>query len=60
MSKSTGTRIPSAKGRFGALREEHTVISSYRLGQECQPFSWDPPEDGLFEPRNILIASNGR
>ncbi|KIM40180.1 hypothetical protein M413DRAFT_446340 [Hebeloma cylindrosporum] len=42
------------------LKPVDVTINGRRLGQECQPFKWDPPEDGLFEPRNILIVSNGR
>ncbi|KAF9049822.1 hypothetical protein BJ165DRAFT_1454055 [Panaeolus papilionaceus] len=38
----------------------HQDAFSQRLGQECQPFSWDAPVEGLFEPDNILIVSNGR
>ncbi|KAL0068883.1 hypothetical protein AAF712_004214 [Marasmius tenuissimus] len=33
---------------------------SQRLGQECQPFLMDPPEEALFEPRDVVIVSNGR
>lgn len=33
---------------------------SERLGQECQPFRWDAPEEHLFKPENVLIVSNGR
>ncbi|KAG2015627.1 hypothetical protein CC2G_008882 [Coprinopsis cinerea AmutBmut pab1-1] len=33
---------------------------SQRLGQECQPFRWEAPPEGLFEPENIVIISNGR
>ncbi|KIL66287.1 hypothetical protein M378DRAFT_186093 [Amanita muscaria Koide BX008] len=29
-------------------------------GQECQPFDWQPPNDTLFEPHNVVIISNGR
>jgi len=32
----------------------------HRLGQECQPFRWDPPDVGLFKPEDVLIVSNGR
>ena len=33
---------------------------SQKLGQECQPFSIDPPTEGLFDPRQVAIVSNGR
>lgn len=33
---------------------------SFRLGQECQPFSWDAPASALFDPEDVLIVSNGR
>ena len=33
---------------------------SQRLGQECQPFSIDPPAEGLFDPAKVAIVSNGR
>ncbi|KAF9481525.1 hypothetical protein BDN70DRAFT_876169 [Pholiota conissans] len=38
----------------------HKDSFSQRLGQECQPFIWDPPDHGLFAPENVLIVSNGR
>ncbi|PPQ79960.1 hypothetical protein CVT25_003032 [Psilocybe cyanescens] len=38
----------------------HNDSFSQRLGQECQPFEWTPPDHGLFEPKDILIISNGR
>ncbi|KAF8345916.1 hypothetical protein F5887DRAFT_1061550 [Amanita rubescens] len=38
----------------------HLDAFSQRLGQECQPFDWEPPVAGLFEPKNIVIISNGR
>ena len=33
---------------------------SQRLGQECQPFSLDPPEEALFDPKNVAVLGNGR
>ncbi|KAK7057101.1 hypothetical protein R3P38DRAFT_2839312 [Favolaschia claudopus] len=38
----------------------HEDAFSPRLGAECQPFEMTPPEEGLFEPENIVIISNGR
>lgn len=38
----------------------HTDAFSQRIGQECQPFDWQPPNDTLFEPHNVVIISNGR
>ncbi|KAF9051220.1 hypothetical protein BDZ89DRAFT_1154116 [Hymenopellis radicata] len=38
----------------------HDDMFSPRLGQECQPFSEDPPMKGLFKPKDVLIVSNGR
>ncbi|KAF8806425.1 hypothetical protein BYT27DRAFT_7233838 [Phlegmacium glaucopus] len=38
----------------------HKDYFSQKLGQECQPFSWDAPTSGLFDPADILIVSNGR
>lgn len=35
-------------------------VFSQRLGQECQPFGMTPPDEGLFEPANVVIVSNGR
>ncbi|KAM6502197.1 hypothetical protein JOM56_002174 [Amanita muscaria] len=34
-----------------------TDAFSQRIGQECQPFDWQPPNDTLFEPHNIVIIS---
>lgn len=31
-----------------------------KLGQECQPFSFDPPAEALFDPTKVAIVSNGR
>ena len=31
-----------------------------RLGRECQPFSFDPPAEGLFDPKKVAIVTNGR
>jgi len=39
---------------------EILVLIIHRLGQECQPFRWDAPTAGLFDPADILIVSNGR
>ncbi|KAF9263255.1 hypothetical protein L218DRAFT_902191 [Marasmius fiardii PR-910] len=33
---------------------------SQRLGQECQPFGMEPPEEQLFAPKDVVIISNGR
>ena len=33
---------------------------SQRLGQECQPFDVDPPEEALFDPTKVAIVGNGR
>ena len=33
---------------------------SQKLGQECQPFSLDPPTEALFDPKKVAIVSNGR
>ncbi|KAG6886018.1 hypothetical protein C0993_006134 [Termitomyces sp. T159_Od127] len=38
----------------------HKDAFSPRLGQECQPFSWDPPDKALFDPESVVIVSNGR
>ncbi|KAF7361810.1 hypothetical protein MVEN_00525200 [Mycena venus] len=38
----------------------HDDAFSPRLGAECQPFEMTPPEEGLFNPENIVIISNGR
>ncbi|KAF8622711.1 hypothetical protein AX15_006802 [Amanita polypyramis BW_CC] len=48
------------------LNPKETIINghldafSQRLGQECQPFEWEPPEVALFDPKNVIIISNGR
>ena len=31
-----------------------------RLGDECQPFDQTPPSEPLFDPKNVVIVSNGR
>jgi len=31
-----------------------------KLGQECQPFSFDPPTEALFDPKKVVIVGNGR
>ncbi|RDX51766.1 hypothetical protein OH76DRAFT_1346545 [Lentinus brumalis] len=33
---------------------------SQRLGQECQPFEFDPPAEALFDPKNVVVLGNGR
>ncbi|PBK91572.1 hypothetical protein ARMGADRAFT_1054240 [Armillaria gallica] len=33
---------------------------SPRLGQECQPFSEEPPAEPLFKSSEVVIVSNGR
>ena len=33
---------------------------SQRLGQECQPFSLDPPAEALFDPKKVVVLGNGR
>lgn len=38
----------------------HQDAFSQRLGQECQPFDIDPPTEALFDPKNVVIVSNGR
>ncbi|KAJ7783279.1 hypothetical protein B0H16DRAFT_1710074 [Mycena metata] len=38
----------------------HQDAFSPRMGAECQPFEMDPPEAGLFDPKDIVIISNGR
>ncbi len=57
-----GILMPSVKGAqhypSGGIREIKLFV--FRLGQECQPFDWEPPVAGLFEPKNIVIISNGR
>jgi len=37
----------------------HRDMFSQRLGQECQPFDMDPPEEQLFAPENVVIVNNG-
>ena len=38
----------------------HQDYFSQKLGQECQPFSVDPPPEGLFDPEKVAIIGNGR
>ena len=52
--------MPSVKGTRRYPYPESKLKPLFRLGQECQPFEWDPPVAGLFEPKNIVIISNGR
>ncbi|TFK44792.1 hypothetical protein BDQ12DRAFT_673584 [Crucibulum laeve] len=33
---------------------------SQRIGQECQPFRWNAPDNALFDPKRVAIVSNGR
>ena len=33
---------------------------SQKLGQECQPFSIDPPAEALFDSKKVAIIGNGR
>ncbi|ESK97146.1 hypothetical protein Moror_6367 [Moniliophthora roreri MCA 2997] len=35
-------------------------LFSQRLGQECQPFQIPPPDSTLFDPKDVIIISNGR
>ncbi|KAF8967856.1 hypothetical protein BDZ97DRAFT_1801579 [Flammula alnicola] len=44
----------------GVIINGHEDSFSQRLGQECQPFEWDPPDYALFKPKDVLIVSNGR
>jgi hypothetical protein len=38
----------------------HEDFFSQKLGRQCQPFSLDPPAEGLFDPKTVAIVSNGR
>lgn len=38
----------------------HEDFFSQKLGQECEPFSIDPPAEGLFDPKKVAIVGNGR
>ncbi|KAJ7754455.1 hypothetical protein B0H16DRAFT_1316217 [Mycena metata] len=38
----------------------HADAFSQRLGQECQPFDFTPPDVALFNSTNVVIVSNGR
>jgi len=49
----------------GAFQVDITVLPKRscrlsRLGQECQPFSWGAPIQGLFDANKVVIVSNGR
>lgn len=37
-------------------------VACRRLGQECQPagFPTQPPDEALFDPKKVVIVSNGR
>lgn len=35
-------------------------IHTHRIGQECQPFAVDPPDEPLFASNSIIIVTNGR
>lgn len=48
------------KDPIGKFINGHEDFFSQKLGQECQPFSIDPPAEGLFDPKNVAIVSNGR
>ncbi|KAF9647657.1 hypothetical protein BDM02DRAFT_3097792 [Thelephora ganbajun] len=39
---------------------DHEDFFSQKLGQECQPFSIDPPAEALFDPKKTVVVSNGR
>ena len=32
----------------------------FRLDQECQPFLMDPPNQALFDPKKVVVVTNGR
>lgn len=36
------------------------MVTTRRLGQECQPFEIAPPDEALFAPTKVAIVSNGR
>jgi len=38
----------------------HEDAFSPRLGQECQPFDLEAPDEGLFKPEDVIIMGNGR
>lgn len=38
----------------------HEDFFSQKLGQECQPFSFDPPAEALFDSKKVAIVGNGR
>ena len=38
----------------------HEDFFSQELGQGCQPFFIDPPAEALFDPKKVVIVSNGR
>ncbi|KAJ3847185.1 hypothetical protein EV368DRAFT_51615 [Lentinula lateritia] len=38
----------------------HEDAFSQRLGQECQPFGVEPPREGFFKAKDVVIISNGR
>lgn len=42
------------------LAANATLAHSRRLGDECQPFEYDPPMEALFDPEKVAIVSNGR
>ena len=39
---------------------DHEDLFGQKLGQECQPFSFDPPAEALFDPKKVAIITNGR
>lgn len=45
---------------YSRIRAESLIFD--RLGQECQPegFPTAPPNEALFDPKKVVIVSNGR
>jgi len=48
------------KDPVGKVINGYEDFFSQKLGQECQPFSPDPPAEVLFDPKKVAIVGNGR
>jgi hypothetical protein len=56
-------QTPSAKGSLSfAWQFEEKFLLESRLGEECREtdFPIAPPPEALFDPKKVVIVSNGR
>ena len=54
-------RLLQSTVRVGfSFGDTYLLTGGSRLGDECQPFEMDPPQEALFDPKKVVIISNGR